>query len=203
MTDYYNEIELKNRFEDVTNLLCEFLAKIVRKKYGKDLGVEKRVKMSLTKDTSIMINAKSIIIDNKTEYICIDVSRDSFDISHQEMDLRKEAEVANVLDLAVLTTTKFANKYTIFLDNDFSDHGDVQLLTEVAFDTINAEPEFINFRFGEYEAYIDLARLEIFKNSERVMLLDRGVCFIDKKANANLLTNIILLSSQKLANNDK
>lgn len=38
MTDYYNEIELKNRFEDVTNLLCEFLAKIVRKKYGKDLG---------------------------------------------------------------------------------------------------------------------------------------------------------------------
>ena len=202
MTDYYNEIELKNRFEDVTNLLCEFLAKIVRKKYGKDLGVEKRVKMSLTKDTSIMINAKSIIIDNKTEYICIDVSRDSFDISHQEMDLRKEAEVANVLDLAVLTTTKL-NKYTTFLDNDFSDHGDVQLLTEVAFDTINAEPEFINFRFGKYEAYIDLARLEIFKNSERVMLLDRGVCFIDKKANANLLTNIILLSSQKLANNDK
>ena len=202
MTDYYNEIELKNRFEDVTNLLCEFLAKIVRKKYGNDLGVEKRVKMSLTKDTSIMINAKSIIIDNKTEYICIDVSRDSFDISHQEMDLRKEAEVANVLDLAVLTTTKFANKYTTFLDNDFSDHGDVQLLTEVAFDTINAEPEFISFKFGEYEAYIDPARLEIFKNSERVMLLDRGVCFIDKKVNANLLTNIILLSSQKLANND-
>ena len=202
MTDYYNEIELKNRFEDVTNLLCEFLAKIVRKKYGQDLGVEKRVKMSLTQDTSIMINAKSIIIDNKTEYICIDVSRDSFDISHQEMDLRKEAEVANVLDLAVLTTTKCANKYITFLDNDFYDHGDIQLLTEVAFDTINAEPEFINFRFGKYEAYIDLTRLEIFKNSERVLLLDRGICFIDKNVNANLLTNIILLSSQKLANND-
>lgn len=199
MTNYYNEIELKNRFDDIINLLCAILAKIVRKKYGKRLGVDKRVKMSLTQDTSIMINAKSIIIDNKTEYICIDVSRDSFDVS--KMDLRKEAEVANVLDLAVLTTTKFANKYITFLDNNFSDHGDIQLLTEVAFDIINADPESIYFKFGKYEAYIDLVRLEIFKGSRRVLLLDRGVCFIDKKVNANLLTNIILLASQKLAYN--
>ena len=199
MTNYYNEIELKNRFDEIINLLCAFLAKIVRKKYGKRLGVDKRVKMSLTQDTSIMINAKSIIIDNKTEYICIDVSRDSFDVS--KMDLRKEAEVANVLDLAVLTTTKFANKYITFLDNNFSDHGDIQLLTEVAFDIINADPESIYFKFGKYEAYIDLVRLEIFKGSKRVLFLDRGVCFIDKKVNANLLTNIILLASQKLAYN--